>query len=273
MAASPYLHERLLPENLYGHTKKVRLLRDSLDRLRQRRDGAPLRVLDIGCGSGHAVTRFLPRAGDDVTGVDLHAPSIAYASREFGADGLRFERKSVEELAGMSAQFDAIVLADVLEHVDDPAQTLRLARRLLADGGRVLVSIPNGRGPFEIESFLRGLPAIGWSLSMLAKVLARLGRMVVRRASPGSGDAQPIPYNASSGHLHFFTRPRISRLAADAGLEIDHWRNLAFVCGPFSGELVPETGAICNWNTTVADELPHWAASAWYFELIPAQVR
>jgi 2-polyprenyl-3-methyl-5-hydroxy-6-metoxy-1,4-benzoquinol methylase len=273
MVAGSYLHDRLLPENLYGHTKKVQLLRASLERLRQRRGGARLRVLDIGCGSGHAVTRFLARAGDEVTGIDLHAPSIEYAAREFAAGSLRFEVKSVEELADVSALFDAIVLADVLEHVDDPAQTLQLAARLLSDGGCVLVSVPNGRGPFEIESFVRRLPVLGWGLSVLAKVLSRLGRLVTRRAAPPAERARPIPYNASSGHLHFFTRSRIVRMAADAGLDIVHWCNLAFVCGPFSGELVPETEAVCSWNTSIAEKLPYWATSAWYFELTPAKLR
>lgn len=41
------------------------------------------------------------------------------------------------------APFDVVLLADVLEHLPDPAATLAWAVGLLAVGGRVLVSVPN----------------------------------------------------------------------------------------------------------------------------------
>ncbi len=264
-----YLHDGLLPENLYGHTKKVRLMRDSLDRIRRHKTGGGLRILDIGCGNGHAVTRFLAHTGDQVSGIDLHVPSIDFATRQFATEGLRFDVKSVEVLTSLRETFDVVVLADVLEHVANPSETLVAARRLLADGGRILVSIPNGRGPFEIESFARRLFFVGWILSILARIPSRTGRLLGRRRPLETGNAGSLPYNSSSGHVHFFTRPRITDMAAAAGLSVTHWRNLAFLCGPFSGELLPDTPSVCNWNTAMADKLPYWAVSAWYFELMP----
>lgn len=273
MTRSTYLHSDLLPENLYGHTKKVQLLRASLDRLRVNKAGAGLRILDVGCGNGRAVTRFLARIGDQVTGIDLHVPSIDYAKSHFANDGLHFELRSVEELASVAGTFDAVVLADVLEHVVDPMQTLEMARRLLVDDGRVLVSIPNGRGPFEIESSVRRVFVVGWMLSVIAKVISRIGRLVSMQPPTVSESADTVPYNASSGHLHFFTRSRMQEMADRAGFQLVDWRNLAFLCGPFSGEMLPASRAVCRWNTDVADKLSSWAVSAWYFELMPKNAR
>jgi 2-polyprenyl-3-methyl-5-hydroxy-6-metoxy-1,4-benzoquinol methylase len=49
------------------------------------------------------------------------------------------------DLAALFApgSYDAIVCADVLEHIRHPEQVLRACRLLLAEGGRVLLSIPN----------------------------------------------------------------------------------------------------------------------------------
>jgi 2-polyprenyl-3-methyl-5-hydroxy-6-metoxy-1,4-benzoquinol methylase len=71
-----YLFKELLPENVYGHTKKVRLFREAIEHFRAVSNKNSLRILDIGCGSGYAVTRFLGKAGDYVMGIDMYLPNI-----------------------------------------------------------------------------------------------------------------------------------------------------------------------------------------------------
>src|SRR5262249_8661342 len=130
------------PENIYGHTKKLRFIRRHLAESR-RAAGRPLAVLDFGCGNGSAVSRFL--LGDDVdyTGVDFHRPSLAHAREHFGSPRARFC-----DAVPRGAAFDVIVYADVLEHLDDPLSLLRAHVRQLNDGGLVIGSVPNGYGPF-----------------------------------------------------------------------------------------------------------------------------
>jgi hypothetical protein len=67
----------------------------------------PLRVLEVGCGSEGGVTLALAERGYDVLGVDPRAP-----------EGPLFHRASLEDVDG---EFDAIVAARVLHHVDDLA--------------------------------------------------------------------------------------------------------------------------------------------------------
>ncbi|HEY7305837.1 MAG TPA: glycosyltransferase [Bryobacteraceae bacterium] len=52
--------------------------------------------------------------------------------------------RGLGELAGNSAQpFDRILLLDVLEHLHNPSPVLRDSRRLLAQRGKLIVSVPN----------------------------------------------------------------------------------------------------------------------------------
>src|SRR5215475_5289196 len=100
-------------ENVFGHTRKVELLRAACERLRARRAGGGLRILDVGCGSGYAVTRFLGGADDDVLGVDVYEPNISYARRAFGRPGLSFECRAAESLLADQQRYDVVVLADI----------------------------------------------------------------------------------------------------------------------------------------------------------------
>src|SRR3546814_8973059 len=51
--------------------------------------------------------------------------------------------------------FDALIYADVLEHLDDPTTVLRAHMQQLAPDGVVLGSVPNGYGPCEIEKYIK----------------------------------------------------------------------------------------------------------------------
>jgi 2-polyprenyl-3-methyl-5-hydroxy-6-metoxy-1,4-benzoquinol methylase len=53
------------------------------------------------------------------------------------------ETPAVAERAAALGPYDAIVFADVLEHLVDPWQVLAGARNMLAVNGRVLLSVPN----------------------------------------------------------------------------------------------------------------------------------
>ena len=49
----------------------------------------------------------------------------------------------LESLERLPGEFDAIVLADILEHLREPRKVLALVRRSLKDSGRVFISVPN----------------------------------------------------------------------------------------------------------------------------------
>jgi 2-polyprenyl-3-methyl-5-hydroxy-6-metoxy-1,4-benzoquinol methylase len=214
------------------------------------------------------VTRFLSAPGDRVLGIDEHAESVEFARRKFGSGGLDFEVRRAEDLSGVPGRFDAVVLADVLEHLDEPERMLDLSARLLRNGGAVLVSVPNGRGPFEVESWLNRLPGVGRaSLKLLDYFVAFLNRFVF----PGAWTrvVRPLaemPYNVHSVHVQFFSKRRIVEMARRSGLELKGCANLSWLCGPYTNSLLAPSRAFCQWNTRVAEGLPAALVSAWFFE-------
>jgi 2-polyprenyl-3-methyl-5-hydroxy-6-metoxy-1,4-benzoquinol methylase len=101
-------------------------------------------VLEVGPGDG-VISRWLKQTqGCHTVGVEVMAQA-----RQAGQDVFdpliigSIEAPAVLEAVGAHAPFDAIVFADVLEHLVDPWQVLRNMRPLLAPAGRVLLSVPN----------------------------------------------------------------------------------------------------------------------------------
>jgi SAM-dependent methyltransferase len=226
-------------------------------------------VLDLGRRNGRAVTRLLAAPGDRVPRLDLHEPSIAYARQQFGSDSLDFRVGTLEDLAGDGVRYDVVVMSDVLEHVADPRALLRAAATLLADDARLLVSVPNGRGPFEIESALARAPLIGRSLLWVTdRFVAVLNKTVLRGVWTRWAQAEPAaPYNIECGHVQFFSRSALRRLFSEQQLRVLDFRRLSFLSGPFTNYLLAPSRGFCRLNTRVADHLPAALVSAWWFEL------
>lgn len=105
--------------------------------LRRALAGAPGRELaDIGGGTGNYA---LALCGDGwrPTVLDRSAPMLARAS----AKGLETVRANATRLPFADASFDAAMLVSMLHHVDDPAQALAEAKRVLRPGGRLAVML------------------------------------------------------------------------------------------------------------------------------------
>src|SRR5262249_39050980 len=95
------------------------------------------RLLDLGCGSGN-VLETLAEFGAAV-GVDRDERMIAAARRA----GLDVRRGTLpDDLAVPEGWADVVLLLDVLEHLDDERPALATARRALAPGGRLVVTVP-----------------------------------------------------------------------------------------------------------------------------------
>ena len=131
--------------------------------------GAGERVLDIGCGTGSLTLRCAGRAAR-VTGIDISPQMLDMAREKVEAAGL----KDQIELREMSAidldeafgdgSFDAIVSSLVFSELSEDEQgfVLRECRRLLRDGGRLVIAdevVPRS-WPLRLLSRVLRLPLV-----------------------------------------------------------------------------------------------------------------
>src|SRR5829696_10007851 len=72
-------------ENLWGYVKRLGFVQHVIAESFSHRAADSLRVLDVGCGNGSELALPLARLGFEVTGIDIHAPSIEHA-RQLGVD-------------------------------------------------------------------------------------------------------------------------------------------------------------------------------------------
>jgi 2-polyprenyl-3-methyl-5-hydroxy-6-metoxy-1,4-benzoquinol methylase len=119
-----------------------------------------LRVVDVGCGSGYGGA-ILARTCRAVVGVDREEQTIAQARSELGGTGgLDFEVADAREFLRdrLRDRFDAIVMFEVLEHLEDADDVLVSLRRQADDGLKLILSVPNSRmldeeNPFHVRDF------------------------------------------------------------------------------------------------------------------------
>lgn len=98
------------------------------------------RVLDVGCASGGLLALLRPRAGH-LAGLELSATAARAAAQI--ADEVVCGALEDPGLPFQAGSYDLVVLADVLEHLSDPAAGLARAVAWCRPGGAVLVSVPN----------------------------------------------------------------------------------------------------------------------------------
>jgi len=125
------------------------------------------RVLDVGCGGGILAESMAVR-GAQVTGIDLAEKPLKVAQLHLLETGRQVDYRlaSVEDIAQSEpASFDVVTCMEMLEHVPDPAQTVRSCAAAAKPGARLFFSTIN-RNP---KSYLFAIIGAEYLLQLLPK--------------------------------------------------------------------------------------------------------
>jgi SAM-dependent methyltransferase len=241
ISATPYTE----PVNI----KKLRFIFSALDRYATTngKEFKELHVLEVACGRG-GITLALASLGCQVKGFDIDEEAVKYLQGQMNqrragnvslavANGYTFDDGEV---------YDIVIASEVFEHVLEPSRLAGNITKRMMGGSFLVVTTPNGYGPWElknridIRTYLKNWNAL---------------RRVLRK--------KPYLKGSGPGHCQFYTRGRLLDLFSAFSLSlIDFAKSDSFLAmssalrkNIFLGEL----------DTRIADLLPYWLASGWYF--------
>lgn len=98
------------------------------------------RVLDIACGEGYGSAALQQCGATSLTGVDISKEACEHASKRYG---IQTKLGDVKKIPLPDRSLDVIVSFETIEHTDNPNLFLDECVRVLAPGGRLVISTPN----------------------------------------------------------------------------------------------------------------------------------
>jgi 2-polyprenyl-3-methyl-5-hydroxy-6-metoxy-1,4-benzoquinol methylase len=118
------------------------------------------KVVDIGCSWG-ITSILLARMGFEVIGVDINEERIEYANSDRAKElpevqqRLTFIGGNIHDVDLPIQAFDTAIMGEFLEHLVEPDKAVIRAYELLADGGKLVVTVPFGllKAPSHKQTF------------------------------------------------------------------------------------------------------------------------
>jgi 2-polyprenyl-3-methyl-5-hydroxy-6-metoxy-1,4-benzoquinol methylase len=165
------------------------------------------RTLEIGCAQAN-LSLILAERGYRAIAFDVQRDSLSYARKKHERGAIVLLRADAFHL-NFEVSFDAVVLAEVVEHVSRPDRIIGRALTFLRDGGILVVTTPNG------AYFRSPLPTYG-------AFVAQQGDLDAVKLGPGGEDHRylltpaelrsSVPPEGSIVEVAFTGGPLISRV-------------------------------------------------------------
>lgn len=208
------------------------------------RDPRDMAMLEVACGVG-GVTLPLATLGGRVRALDIDAADAEVLRAELEHRGLDNVTVTVEDALqfGGDARYDVVVASEVFEHLVDPAALADVVARHTRPGGLLVVTTPNGYGPWEVWNSLKLAP--------------RRWRWLRRLAG------KPRHDGGGREHEQRYTRPRLVAMFESRGFVLTGTANSDFVL-----TVVPalrRSRVFGSLDVRMGDAVPYWMASGWYF--------
>jgi 2-polyprenyl-3-methyl-5-hydroxy-6-metoxy-1,4-benzoquinol methylase len=108
------------------------------------------RIIEIGCGYGRNLQALQELGYGNVRGIDISEEQIDYARNRLGLTNAEVG-DAVAALEGAEETYDAILLLDVLEHLEltYSVRLIQTIRGALKPGGIFVIQVPNAMSPLS----------------------------------------------------------------------------------------------------------------------------
>jgi len=173
-------------------------------------------ILDCGCGRGFylKMLRYLGTAR--LFGIDLVLPHLRKARRNTAnLPAVLVGNASIYNLPFPDETFDAVLLSEILEHVDRDVDALREVRRVLKPGGLALITVPHADYPFWWDPINKTLETL---------FDTHIGR------GPLAG--------IWAFHVRLYTPETLRETVLEAGFRVEAERSFTHHCLPFVHNLL-----------------------------------
>ena len=175
------------------------------------------RAIDIGCGGG-ILAESMAAKGATVTGIDLSEKPLKVAQLHLLETGHTVDYRLIaaEDIAReLPGSFDCVTCMEMLEHVPDPASTVRACAALAKPGGWLFFSTIN-RNP---KSFLFAIIGAEYILNMLPKGTHEYRRFITPAELAGMARAAGLTVSEFTGMTY---NPLTKHYALGADVSVNY---------------------------------------------------
>ena len=223
----------------YSKLKRLDWIVSHVEAHKGNREASSINILDIGCGRGN-ISLPLASLGYRVHGIDIDPDEISCVTARNKFPNALFEAGDAEK-TDFKTQWDIVICSAIFEHLFSPENLFRKLPELVKRDGIILITIPNGYGPYELFDEL--------PMRLPAKVYHNFLRRRDISASP---------------HVHKqnFTFKAFTNLMNDSGIRIEEVKHSDFMT---FWPILRMIDFLARIDCKLADLLPHSFVSGWFF--------
>ena len=170
-------------------------------------------ILEVGCGTGICTTHWV-KPSRRFYGLDISRGMLKRSAVKFdsASDDVLFVEGDAERLPFRDASFNAVLSVNAIEHLDDVPSALKEMKRVCRDGGKVVLSVPNGN----------------FSAKYRRKLIGGLKRFMIRN-SKEHVTPKPAKTHGDDFTHQDLTMEDFTQLFADTGIRVERKVFMGFV--------------------------------------------
>jgi SAM-dependent methyltransferase len=173
-------------------------------------------IYDCACGRGFYLNMIRKVCKAKLYALELDPEVIPKTIHNVGQlPDVHVVRANIYTQPWVDAKFDAVILSEILEHVDDDLRGLREVYRVLKPGGVVAITVPNANYPFWWDP-------INWTLESYFNTHIQHGPLA----------------GIWANHVRLYTMEQLRKVVHDAGFIVEEERAYTHYSFPFIHNIV-----------------------------------